>query len=187
MKKRDEISVRICGIGGQGIVVAGNVLAEAFLRAYAYATNSASYGPEVRGTSVRSDVLAAGRWIDYPRAERPGYVIALGQKVYSAGVADFGKDAVVLYDPALVHPSEKCAARHVSIGASEACFANFRDNTNANLVMLGALGTLGLLDAGNLEEAAAERFHAAAEARRAIALGMELAAKAGTTGQTSGA
>jgi len=175
MKKQDELSVRICGIGGQGIVLAGNVLAEALLRDHGYATNSASYGPEVRGTSVRSDVLASQEWIAYPRAERPDFVIALAQKVYNAGLADFGKETVVIYDPVLVHPAAQCPARHIAVKASEACLKKFGDNADANLVMLGALSSLGVVETAGLEAAAAERIHAGGEVRKAIALGRELA------------
>jgi 2-oxoglutarate ferredoxin oxidoreductase subunit gamma len=175
MKKQDEVSVRICGIGGQGIVLAGNLLAEALLRTYAYATNSASYGPEVRGASVQADVIASRRWIAYPRAHNPGFVIALGQKVYNTGLADFDKDAVVLYDPVLVHPSEKCPARHIPVKASQACQEKFSDTTDVNLVMLGALSALGVVAAQDLEAAATERFRDKDDARRAVALGRELA------------
>jgi 2-oxoglutarate ferredoxin oxidoreductase subunit gamma len=177
MKKQDELSVRICGIGGQGIVLAGNILAEALLRNHRYATNSASYGPEVRGTSVRSDVLAAQDWIAYPRAERPDFVIALGQKVYNAGVAEFDKETVVIYDPVLVRPAPKCPARHIAVKASQACLEKFGDNADVNLVMLGALSSLGVAQTQDLEAAAVERIRARDDARRAIALGRELAAQ----------
>jgi 2-oxoglutarate ferredoxin oxidoreductase subunit gamma len=174
VNKQGDISVRICGIGGQGIVLAGNILAEALLRSYGYATTSASYGPEVRGTSVRADVLASRDWIAYPRAERPDFVIALAQKVYNAGLADFSKETVVLYDPVLVHPSPKCPARHIAVKASEACFEKFGDNTDANLVMLGALSAQGVLKQEDLEAAAVERISAREDARKAVALGAGL-------------
>lgn len=175
MKERDEISVRICGVGGQGIVLAGNILAEALLRGYAYATNSTSYGPEVRGTSVRSDVVAAQRWIDYPRADCPDWIIALAQKVYDAGVNDFGAQSVVLYDPALVKPSERCAARHIGIPASQACLDEFGDSSSANLVMLGALSVPGSVPAGDVEATAAGKLSNPDKVRRALRLGRDLA------------
>lgn len=178
MKEHGAISVRICGIGGQGIVQAGNLLAEALLKRHPYATNSASYGPEVRGASVRSDVIAAERWIAYPRAERPDFAVALGQKVYNESAPAFGEETVVLHDPVLVKPSEKCRARHVALKVSEACTAKFGDASDANLAMLGALAAMGVADAEALEEAAIARFHDEKKAREAVELGVALAQQA---------
>lgn len=177
MKERGETSVRICGVGGQGIVMAGNILAEAFLRVYPFATNSTSYGPEVRGASVRSDVLASSRWIDYPRADRPGWVIALAQKVYDSGLKDFGEETTVLYDPALLTPPGGCPARHVEIPASQTCLDRFGDSAGANLMMLGALAALGVLPCEALEASATGRLRDADKAGRAIRIGRELAEK----------
>ncbi|RKY26133.1 MAG: hypothetical protein DRP79_05530 [Planctomycetota bacterium] len=175
MKERDRIDVRICGTGGQGIVMAGNILAEALLRSYEFATNSASYGPEVRGTSVRSDVVCSQKWIDYPRADSPDWVIALAQKVYDAGAGDFGDDSVVLYDPALVEPSARCPARHVRIPASQACLNQFGDSANANLAMLGALSTFGVVPEKDLETAAVARLKMPEKIGGALRLGRRLA------------
>ena len=61
--------VRLSGEGGQGLVLAGKVLAEA---AAIYddmnATQSQSYGPEARGGASRSEVIISDEDIDYPKA-----------------------------------------------------------------------------------------------------------------------
>ena len=63
--------VRLSGEGGQGLVLAGKVLAEA---AAIYddmnATQSQSYGPEARGGASRSEVIISDEDIDYPKADR---------------------------------------------------------------------------------------------------------------------
>ena len=58
--------IRLSGEGGQGLVLAGKVLAEA---AAIYddknATQSQSYGPEARGGASRSEVIISDEDIDY--------------------------------------------------------------------------------------------------------------------------
>ena len=59
--------IRLSGEGGQGLVLAGKILAEA---AAIYddknATQSQSYGPEARGGASRSEVIISDEEIDYP-------------------------------------------------------------------------------------------------------------------------
>ena len=49
--------IRICGFGGQGIVLAGVILGEAATRAGFEAVQTQSYGPESRGGAARSEVV----------------------------------------------------------------------------------------------------------------------------------
>ncbi len=73
--------LRLSGEGGQGLVLAGKILAEA---AAIYddhnATQSQSYGPEARGGASKSDVIIADGDIDYPKAERIDLLLALTQE-----------------------------------------------------------------------------------------------------------
>ena len=71
--------VRLSGEGGQGLVLAGKVLAEA---AAIYddknATQSQSYGPEARGGASRSEVIISDDDIDYPKAVDIDLLLAEG-------------------------------------------------------------------------------------------------------------
>jgi 2-oxoglutarate ferredoxin oxidoreductase subunit gamma len=73
--------MRLGGEGGQGLVLAGKILAEA---AAIYdernATQSQSYGPEARGGASRSEVIIADGEIDYPKAEHLDLLLALTQE-----------------------------------------------------------------------------------------------------------
>ncbi len=51
--------IRICGFGGQGIILAGVILGEAAARAGRQAVQTQSYGPESRGGAARSEVVIA--------------------------------------------------------------------------------------------------------------------------------
>ena len=73
----DRYEVRLAGAGGQGMILAGVILAEA---AAIYdglnAVQSQSYGPEARGGASRSEVIIARGEIDYPRVMTPIFCCA---------------------------------------------------------------------------------------------------------------
>jgi 2-oxoglutarate ferredoxin oxidoreductase subunit gamma len=81
MDKRTEI--RLAGEGGQGMILAGIILAEA---AAIYdgkqVTQTQSYGPEARGGASRSEVVIAEGEIDHPEVLSPDVVVALSQEAY---------------------------------------------------------------------------------------------------------
>ncbi len=91
--------VRLSGEGGQGLVLAGKILAEA---AAIYddknATQSQSYGPEARGGASRSEVIIADEEIDYPKATRLNLLLALTQEACDKYVKDLLDDGILLVD-----------------------------------------------------------------------------------------
>lgn len=85
---------RLSGEGGQGLVLAGKIMAEA---AAIYddknATQSQSYGPEARGGASRSEVIVSDEDIDYPKATQVDFLLALTDeacKKYSHQIKDGG-------------------------------------------------------------------------------------------------
>ncbi len=91
--------VRLSGEGGQGLVLAGKVLAEA---AAIYddmnATQSQSYGPEARGGASRSEVIISDGDIDYPKAVNIDLLLALTQESVNKYVGDLKDDGILLVD-----------------------------------------------------------------------------------------
>ncbi|HEX2993961.1 MAG TPA: 2-oxoacid:acceptor oxidoreductase family protein [Anaerolineales bacterium] len=81
MDKRTEI--RLAGEGGQGMILAGIILAEA---AAVYdgkqAVQTQSYGPEARGGASRSEVVISEGEIDHPEVLSADIVLALNQAAY---------------------------------------------------------------------------------------------------------
>jgi Pyruvate/2-oxoacid:ferredoxin oxidoreductase gamma subunit len=49
MSDRMQKEIKICGFGGQGIILAGVILGEAAVKAGYWAVQTQSYGPEARG------------------------------------------------------------------------------------------------------------------------------------------
>ncbi|MBU0743513.1 2-oxoacid:acceptor oxidoreductase family protein [bacterium] len=91
--------VRLSGEGGQGLVLAGKVLAEA---AAIYdgknATQSQSYGPEARGGASRSEVIISDEDIDYPKAVNIDLLLALTQESVNKYHSDLKEGGILLVD-----------------------------------------------------------------------------------------
>jgi 2-oxoglutarate ferredoxin oxidoreductase subunit gamma len=90
---------RLSGEGGQGLVLAGKILAEA---AAIYddhnATQSQSYGPEARGGASRSEVIISDGEIDYPKAENIDLLLALTQESLDKYHGDLKSDGLMVVD-----------------------------------------------------------------------------------------
>ena len=72
------------GSGGQGVITASIILAEAaVMYENLNAMQSQSYGPEARGGSTRSDVIISESAIHYPKVIQPNLLVCLTQEAYN--------------------------------------------------------------------------------------------------------
>jgi 2-oxoglutarate ferredoxin oxidoreductase subunit gamma len=72
-----ERSVVIAGFGGQGILFAGQVLAQAAMRSGLHTFWIPTYGPEMRGGTAACTIIVADTEIGSPVVDRADAVIAL--------------------------------------------------------------------------------------------------------------
>lgn len=163
--------IRIGGLGGQGIVLAGVILGEALVKAGYEAVQTQSYGPESRGGAARSEVVVSDGPIDYPRVTRADILVALSQPAYDKYHGELEKGAVVIVDQALVEAEDATALP----------FTHTADRVGhkivTNIVMLGYLGALlDLVPHETLLEAVLENVPPGTEElnRKALAAGREL-------------
>lgn len=85
--------VFISGFGGQGILLAGQLLAEAAMEKGLEVTFFPSYGVEMRGGTARCTVILSDEEIGSPIVDTPGCVIAMNQPSllrYQDSVVDGG-------------------------------------------------------------------------------------------------
>jgi len=136
MDKRTEI--RLAGEGGQGMILAGIILAEA---AAIYdgkqATQTQSYGPEARGGASRSEVVISDGEIDHPEVLSPDVVVALSQEAYQKFAKTVKPGGLLIVDEDRVQTSEDFNGVRIPV-ARIAHETTGRDIT-ANTVALGVL------------------------------------------------
>ena len=138
MGKRYEI--RLAGSGGQGLILAGVILAEAAgIGDGKFVCQTQSYGPAARGGASKAEVVISDTEIDYPKAIRPDVLLALNQASLDKYLGDLKPGGVLLVDADLV--------REVQVeGAVAIPFTRLARELGkemmANIVALGALATI---------------------------------------------
>jgi len=136
------LEIRISGIGGQGILLAGHILAEALTMEALTIAQSQSYEPTSRGGLSSSDLLASDGPIDYPLATALDYLIILDQVAVNASSHLLGSKSVVLVDESRIQDPINGTEKHFFLPLSET--ARKLDNIRStNMVALGALIALG--------------------------------------------
>ncbi len=155
MDKRTEI--RLAGEGGQGMILAGIILAEA---AAIYdgkqATQTQSYGPEARGGASRAEVVISEGEIDHPEVLSADVVVALSQEAYKkfAKTVHAGGLLIVDEDRVTVEPGVDAVKIPVTRLAQETTGKVI----TANTVALGALvGLTGVVSRQAIEQAVVAR------------------------------
>ena len=134
-----DLRVKIAGFGGQGVLMLGEVLAEAGLDAGLEVSWLPSYGPEMRSGTSNCHVRLATRPIDSPLVSRPNALVALNEPSLRKFVASVEPGGWVLYNGAAL--PDGCARADVHTIVQN--FTQLADEVGearaGNMVMLGAL------------------------------------------------
>ena len=149
MTERKEI--RLAGLGGQGVVLAGVLLGQAAVDQGLYAAGSNSYGAQARGGGARADLVLDSQEIDYPHVEQPDLLVAMSQGAYDAYASGVADGCLVLFDSGLVTPT----APHDRYGAKVTAMAleEFGSRQVANVIWVGLVaGVTGWFDSESLEQ-----------------------------------
>jgi 2-oxoglutarate ferredoxin oxidoreductase subunit gamma len=82
--RRTEL--RICGFGGQGVVLAGQVLGRAAVYDGWNVVQTQSYGAEARGTTAKSEVIISNSRIGFPAVRRCDILVAMDQEALDVNI-----------------------------------------------------------------------------------------------------
>ena len=148
-----RIEVRLAGEGGQGMILAGIILAEAAaIHDGRNVVQSQSYGPEARGGASRSEVILSAQEIDYPEVITPNILVALSQMAFDKYSANLTSDGLLIVDEDKVRLGEN--ARAVRLPISRLAMQATGKAITANTVALGILvGLTGLVTREAIEKA----------------------------------
>jgi len=166
-----RVEVRLAGEGGQGLILAGVILAEA---AAGYdglqATQTQSYGPEARGGASKSEVVISDAEIDYPKVIEADVLLAMSQEACDRYVASLKREGTLIVDSLLV-PRLPLDRRAVQVPITELAEKATGKRITANVVALGALvGLTGVVSRAAIERAVRARAPRGTEEANAKAL-----------------
>jgi len=176
-QKDARYEVRLSGSGGQGLILAGIILAEA---AAIYdgknAVQTQSYGPEARGGASKSEVVISNGEIDYPKVMQPDLLLAMMQEAADSYGSDLKPGGIILVDSSLVRNPPK-GERVFSLAISEIAKRETGRVIAANIVALGAIVALsGVTSREAIEKAVLARVPKGTEEINRKALHAGLAA-----------
>jgi len=97
----ERTEIRLSGSGGQGLILAGIVLAEAAILDGKNAVQSQSYGPEARGGASRAEVVISDGDIDYPKVTRPKVLLALTEQAFNRFKDSVADDGIIILDSSI--------------------------------------------------------------------------------------
>jgi 2-oxoglutarate ferredoxin oxidoreductase subunit gamma len=149
----DTIEIRLSGFGGQGLIMASVVLAEAasmyeskhvvqkddqYKREESglFVVQTQTYGSGVRGAATRAEVKISTREIHYPEVTRPDVLVLMSEEAFHAFAQEVKPTTLVIIDPDTVksRPDGDYCEIHATATASE-----MGNKIVANMVMLGAV------------------------------------------------
>jgi 2-oxoglutarate ferredoxin oxidoreductase subunit gamma len=140
-----ERQIRLCGSGGQGLVMAAGVLAQAGFRDKKFIALSSGYGSQVRGGVTRSDVVFAESLIDFPLVTKIDFLITMLQEAYDESLPLLKADGKIILDGKLVKPRLDSPIRCYSLPAVETAIRELKNGLFANIILLAAANTIGRL------------------------------------------
>jgi 2-oxoisovalerate ferredoxin oxidoreductase beta subunit len=134
-----DLHVRVAGFGGQGVLLLGEVLAEAGLDAGLEVSWLPSYGPEMRSGTSNCHVRLSRGPIDSPLVTVPNVLVAMNEPSLKKFDLSVKAGGWVIYNGETF--PEECAREDVHVLALP--FTRIADELGdaraANMVMLGAL------------------------------------------------
>lgn len=130
--------VMIAGFGGQGVLLAGKLLAHAGMLEGRHVTWFPSYGAEIRGGTANCTVIIADREIGSPLAQDPYAVLVFNEASLTRFESRVRPQGVLFLNTSLVpvHPGRVDITR-IEIKANDIA-ESLGDVRVANMVMLGA-------------------------------------------------
>ncbi|HJQ65802.1 MAG TPA: 2-oxoacid:acceptor oxidoreductase family protein [Gemmatimonadales bacterium] len=178
MTRPDPIQVRFAGAGGQGVILAGVLLAEAGMHDGLHVVATQSYGPEARLGAAKTEVVLSRRPIVFPEVRVPDLIVCLSEDAYRkyarplapGGLRLVEESAVVAADP----EREPGTVTGQFIATARALGSH--GGVAANVVALGALVALSnVVSEASLRRALSQRVKPALRELNERALGAGLA------------
>ncbi len=170
------------GSGGQGIITAAIILAEAaVLFEGQNAVQSQSYGAAARGGISRSDVILSDAPIHFPKVNQPNTLVCLTQEAYNKFNAVIRPGGILITDTHYVSLDTRAEARIYHLPLYDSVMQEIGKPVVFNICVLGALQAItGLVRLDSLQQILKKRIPSRFLDinERALQMGTELGEKA---------
>lgn len=136
---RKKWQIVLAGTGGQGLILAGVVLAKAAIREGKKAVQTQTYGIQTRGGYSQAEVVIGVEDIYFPKCDAPHLVLALSRAAYQRYYQTVSDHCLILYDAKLDIPSPRFKDQGYPFHAEA---MNLGNEKVVNSLALGAIAKL---------------------------------------------
>ena len=104
-----KYQLRFGGEGGQGVITAGEILAEAAIKEGRQAFKASTYTSQVRGGPTKVDIIIDEKEILFPYAVEGevDFMLSTADKGYKGFRGGVKEGGIIVIEPNLVHPEEE--------------------------------------------------------------------------------
>jgi len=172
--------IRLSGSGGQGLILAGIILARAAVIEKRRVTQTQSYGPESRGGYSRADVIISNDEIYFPEATHFNCLLALTQEACDVYLFDLRDNGILIIDTTFVKNLALAAENTYELPFTEIAQERLGSPISTNILSLAFLVKItGIVKEESLRQSIAESVKPAFVEinHKAMEIGFELAEK----------
>lgn len=167
----EQLELRLSGSGGQGLITAGIILAEAAIRDHKNAIQTQSYGPEARGGASKAEVIISSEDIDFPKVTIPNMSLILTQIACQKYVHDISEEGTLIIDTSVALPVGLKAKHVYHMPIIDAARNDIGKEIVANIIALGVIVELTqIVSKDNLEATILSRVPKGTEVLNQMAL-----------------
>ncbi|MBN2260891.1 MAG: 2-oxoacid:acceptor oxidoreductase family protein [Clostridiales bacterium] len=153
-----HVEIRLSGSGGQGLLLAGVILAEAAIFDNKNAIQSQSYGPEARGGASKAEVIISDEQIDFPKVISPDLVLALTQIASDKYSKTVNQQGILIVDDSIELDGNYNYGRVIKVPIIKTAAEKVGRSIVANIVAVGLIAELTqMISRENIEKAVLSR------------------------------
>ena len=131
--------MRFAGSGGQGVILASVIFAEAAVISGLKTVQSQAYGPEARGGVSKAETVLSREQIWYSKVTTPDFLLALTQASLDKYSETLAENYLIITDSSLTVPERLDQDRVLSIPILETAKEKVGKAFTANIVAVGAI------------------------------------------------
>jgi 2-oxoisovalerate ferredoxin oxidoreductase beta subunit len=134
-----EMTIKIAGFGGQGVLLLGQLLAEMGMREGLEVSWLPSYGPEMRSGSAHCHVCLSDERIGSPLVSQPDVLIAMNEISLRKFASSASPTGLILYNGAALPADFEAPATRIACVPAARIADTLGSAKVANVVLMGAL------------------------------------------------
>lgn len=143
--------MRLSGSGGQGVILAAIIFADAAIEDGLNAIQTQSYGPEARGGASKAEVIINDGEINYPKVMKNNLLLSLTQKSLDKYIKSLDPDGILVVDQDVEVPADVKAKKVYKLPIIDTAAEKIGIPMVANIVSIGVLYEIMCKDIIKLE------------------------------------